>query len=222
MLRNSTLDSLNTSATVNPWSPSSTFVNLGSLHRFLSLAEQTGHFTKDLDSHDEVVKLAQEKSRSVIMIQILKGQSLDKINLEIQRHVRDLETIDITDVDKIGKRTFQMQQVSTHLSAISTHKDDLITRLQEPFVGNYLVIDAAYHKEASMTLPELASCLAAFPKHLENIDWSNSTNIMDGRLDNVLSAIESSFADLESHFRAAQKSRKAMKQMQEICAIKQH
>lgn len=45
-----------------------------------------------------------------------------------------------------GSRCHQLEQISGQLSAIIEKKDELISRLQQPFVGEFLEIDAAHHK----------------------------------------------------------------------------
>ena len=45
-----------------------------------------------------------------------------------------------------GSRCHQLDQIAVQLSAIIEKKDELISRLQQPFVGEFLEIDAAHHK----------------------------------------------------------------------------
>lgn len=45
-----------------------------------------------------------------------------------------------------GQRCHQLEQMSMQLSAIIESKDELISRLQQPFVGEFLEIDAVHHK----------------------------------------------------------------------------
>ena len=45
-----------------------------------------------------------------------------------------------------GSKCQQLEQISSQLSAIIETKDELISRLQQPFVGEFLEIDAAHHK----------------------------------------------------------------------------
>lgn len=46
MLRPSLLENPESPMRSNPWSPSSTFVDVGSLQRVISLAERTGHLER--------------------------------------------------------------------------------------------------------------------------------------------------------------------------------
>ena len=49
-------------------------------------------------------------------------------------------------VECVGSKCQQLEQLSNQLSAIIEKKDELISRLQQPFVGEFLEIDAAHHK----------------------------------------------------------------------------
>ena len=49
-------------------------------------------------------------------------------------------------VECAGSKCQQLEQLSNQLSAIIEKKDELISRLQQPFVGEFLEIDAAHHK----------------------------------------------------------------------------
>ncbi|KXJ14140.1 HAUS augmin-like complex subunit 2 [Exaiptasia diaphana] len=181
MLKTSLLETTDSPSRSNPWSPSSSFVKLGSLQNVISLAEKTGH--------------------------------LRKVNREIQKLLRHAETQDVTNIDILATRAHKLEKISLHLSSVIDKKDDLIARLQQPFVGEYLMMDSQYHSSASSSLPMIASQLAALPDHLDDLTWANNFTLKDGQLENILSSIESSFIDLQNYFRALTKSRKIMGQL---------
>ncbi|XP_031571864.1 AUGMIN subunit 2-like [Actinia tenebrosa] len=221
MLRSSLLENPESPLRSNPWSSSSTFVDVGSLQRVISLAERTGHLERRSDETEEITRRASLTSTSIQMITILKditklGHALNKVNRELQNLIRNAETQDVTDIDTLGQRAHKLEKMASHLSSIVEKKDDLIARLQQPFIGEYLEMDSAYHYSVSSSLPRIATCLATLPEHLENLEWAKRFSLTDGQLENVLVGIEASFADLQNHFRAVIKGRKAMEKLQNI------
>lgn len=159
-------------------------------------------------------------SPSVSLIRLLReisrlGKALDKVNLEIQCHLKEAETRDVTHVDILGSKCQQLEQLSNQLSVIIGTKDELISRLQQPFVGEYLEIDAAHHKSTAEVLPMIASNLANFPTLLENMTWIKNFSLADGQLLTVLTHIESSFAEIQSFYQALCQGRNLMSQLQE-------
>jgi len=136
---------------------------------------------------EEIRRKVDTSSPSVALIRLLReitrlGKALDKVNLEIQCHLKEAETKDITHVDILGSRCHQLEQISGQLSTIIEKKDELISRLQQPFVGEFLEIDAAHHKNTAEILPMISSDLASFPTVLENIAWIRNFSLADGQL----------------------------------------
>lgn len=159
-------------------------------------------------------------SPSVALIRLLReitrlGKALDKVNIEIQSHLKEAETKDITHVDVMGQRCQQIDNISSQLSVIIEKKDELLSRLQQPLVGEFLEIDAAHHKNTAEVFPMIASNLASFPTLLENIAWIRKFSLADGQLLGVLSSIESMFAEIQSFYQALCQSRSLMSCLQE-------
>ncbi|KAJ7325667.1 hypothetical protein OS493_029091 [Desmophyllum pertusum] len=206
--------------TANPWSPSSTYIQVGSLQNILTFAEKSGHIDRRNVNIEEIRRKVDTNSPSVALIRLLReitrlGKALDKVNLEIQCHLKEAETKDVTHVDILGRRCHHLEQISGQLSAIIEKKDELISRLQQPFVGEFLEIDAAHHKNTAEVLPMISSDLASFPTLLENIAWIRNFSLADGQLMSVLSSIESSFAEIQSFYQALCQSRNLMSRLQE-------
>lgn len=215
MLRSSFVDE-----TVNPWSPSSAYINVGSLQNILTFAEKSGHIDRRDVNMEEIRSKVNTSSPSVALIRLLReitslGKALDKVNLEIQSHLKEAETKDVTHVDILGSRCHQLEQISGQLSTIIEKKDELVSRLQQPFVGEYLEIDAAHHKSAADVLPMISLDLASFPTLLENIAWIRNFSLADGQMLSVLSSIESSFAEIQSCYQALCQSRNLMSRLEE-------
>lgn len=206
--------------TANPWSTSLTYIHVGSLQNILTFAEKSGHIDRRNVNIEEIRRKVDTTSPSVALIRLLReitrlGKALDKVNLEIQCHLKEAETRDITHVDILGQRCHQLEQISSQLSSIIKTKDELISRLQQPFVGEFLEIDAAHHKNTAEVLPMISSNLASFPTLLENIAWIRSISLADGELLGVLSSVESSFAEIQSFYQALCQSRNLMSHLQE-------
>lgn len=206
--------------TSNPWSPSSTYIDVGSLQNIVNFAEKTGHIDRKNVDIEGIRRRVEMTSPSVTLIRLLReitrlGKALDKVNLEIQCHLKDAETRDITHVDLLGSKCQQLEQLSNQLSAIIEKKDELISRLQQPFVGEFLEIDAAHHKNTAEVLPMIASNLANFPTLLENMMWIKNFSLADGQLLTVLSHIESSFAEIQSFYQALCQGRNLMSHLQD-------
>lgn len=206
--------------TANPWSPSSAYIQVGSLQNILSFAEKSGHLDRRTVKTEEIMGTVHKISPSVALIRLLReitrlGKALDKVNIEIQSHLKEAETKDITHVDVMGQRCQQIDNISSQLSVIIEKKDELLSRLQQPLVGEFLEIDAAHHKNTAEVFPMIASNLASFPTLLENIAWIRNFSLADGQLLGVLSSIESMFAEIQSFYQALCQSRSLMSCLQE-------
>ncbi|XP_068672711.1 uncharacterized protein [Montipora foliosa] len=206
--------------TANPWSPSSAYIQVGSLQNILSFAEKSGHLDRRTIKTEEIMGTVDKISPSVALIRLLReitrlGKALDKVNIEIQSHLKEAETKDITHVDVMGQRCQQIDNISSQLSVIIEKKDELLSRLQQPLVGEFLEIDAAHHKNTAEVFPMIASNLASFPTLLENIAWIRKFSLADGQLLGVLSSIESMFAEIQSFYQALCQSRSLMSCLQE-------
>lgn len=206
--------------TANPWSPSSAYIQVGSLQNILSFAEKSGHLDRRTVKTEEIMGTVDKISPSVALIRLLReitrlGKALDKVNIEIQSHLKEAETKDITHVDVMGQRCQQIDNISSQLSVIIEKKDELLSRLQQPLVGEFLEIDAAHHKNTAEVFPMIASNLASFPTLLENIAWIRNFSLADGQLLGVLSSIESMFAEIQSFYQALCQSRSLMSCLQE-------
>ncbi|XP_068673433.1 uncharacterized protein [Montipora foliosa] len=208
--------------TANPWSPSSAYIQVGSLQNILSFAEKSGHLDRRTIKTEEIMGTVDKISPSVALIRLLReitrlGKALDKVNIEIQSHLKEAATKDITHVDVmdnqrmvcmsglvlwnielqyinfchlakfimqyvVRQRCQQIDNISSQLSVIIEKKDELLSRLQQPLVGEFLEIDAAHHKNTAEVFPMIASNLASFPTLLENIAWIRKFSLADGQL----------------------------------------
>ncbi|XP_022080321.1 AUGMIN subunit 2-like isoform X2 [Acanthaster planci] len=172
----------------------------------IRLAEQSGHLkTRRDEVLSEMVQSLHNTSPSLRLIQQLKemtakGQQLDKINMEIQSRLMDKETRDIMHLGILESKISQLDSLSSHLQAIVQSKDHLINRLQQPFVGDYLKIEAAFHMYVKELFPLAASCLAELSSNLQTIQWASGFDTKDGKMDKALMAISASLAHLQTSF----------------------
>ncbi|XP_038069098.1 AUGMIN subunit 2-like [Patiria miniata] len=172
----------------------------------IRLAERSGHLkTRRDEALAEMVQSLQATSPSLHLMKQLKemtakGQQLDKTTTEIQCRLMDKETRDITHLGILESKISQLDLLSSHLQAVVQSKDHLINRLQQPFVGDYLKIEATYHRHVKELFPLVASCLAELSSNLETIQWTSGFDMKDGKMDGALTAISTSLAHLQTSF----------------------
>ncbi|XP_033122181.1 AUGMIN subunit 2-like [Anneissia japonica] len=198
----------------NPWDINSGSPNLGAI---LRLAERTGHlphqgtFRINDASYISMEMERQihlpENSHSLQLIQQLReltrqGKEFDKVSLDIQCRLQDKETSDITHADLLESKISQLKEMASHLQSVVKAKHQLITCLQQPFVGDYIKIEAVYHRHVKEMFPLIASCLADLATNLNNIEWSKEFSAKDSQLDGTLSCISSSLAQLQTNFQS--------------------
>ncbi|CAH1794335.1 unnamed protein product [Owenia fusiformis] len=185
----------------NPWEEDDRA--FGSIGKVLTLAQKSGHLKK-FDASDNESRLAQINSPSLKLIQLLsdvaaKRQALDQINLELHNRMQDNETSDITHLDQLEQRVSHVNTLSGHIQDVIKDKDTLIGRLQQPYVGDYMKIEAIYHRYVSELFPMLAPVLADLSVHLDSIEASR-VNIDSPQLDDVLNDVSSSLAAIQTEF----------------------
>lgn len=133
---------------------------------------------------------------------------LHQVTLEIQCHLQDKETKDITHVDILEQRIAQIKEANSHLEAIIRQKDALIGRLQKPFVNDFLRVEASYQHYACEALPQLVPTVSDLPTQLENIDWAVQLDIAD--LETMLSDVSGTLAGQQTLYQSMLKQRQAM------------
>ncbi|XP_033630797.1 AUGMIN subunit 2-like [Asterias rubens] len=172
----------------------------------IRLAERSGHLKSRRDETlGEMAQSLQDNSPSLHLIKQLRemserGQQLDETNNEIQCRLMDKETRDITHLDVIESKVSQLDTMTAHLQAIVESKDHLINRLQQPFVGDSLKVEATYHRHVKELFPLAATSLAELNGNLETVQWASDFNMKDGRMDETLMAISTSLAQLQTSF----------------------
>ncbi|XP_050391514.1 HAUS augmin-like complex subunit 2 [Patella vulgata] len=210
----------------NPWINEDK--SLTSIKNALILGEKTGHIRKryDDDSCDESSSNFDEEvlpSLKLISVQreiSKKRRELNEVKLQIQKRMQDKETHDITHIDKLESKIQQVKELNNHLQSILSCKDQVVNRLQQPLVGDYIKIDAAYHRYVSELFPLVTPLLGDLNMHLDNISWIKSTNFPKGRtkLESVLTELSSAIAGLQSQYQALCQLRKGMNDMYKASA----
>ena len=72
--------------------------------------------------------------------------------------------------------------MSSHLQRVLEGKQELIHRLQQPLVGDFLRLEASYHPQARELFPLVAGCLAELSANLDNMQWSSEFDLQDGKM----------------------------------------
>jgi len=203
----------------NPWLDDDR--SLGSLRNALLLAERHGYLKQDNQPYylneDEVLRVAR-KTPSLQMIETLKDiqekrSQIHETSLSIQHHQQERETRDITQSSILEKHVAELGDMNNHLQKVTQNKDNLITRLQQPFVGDFIKLDAHYHTYAAETIPTLVPILADLTKQLDNIDWTSKNLWNDGSLENLLSELATNLAGLQSSFLSMLRLRSSIQQL---------
>ncbi|XP_060076798.1 uncharacterized protein LOC132556403 [Ylistrum balloti] len=200
--------------TSNPWSGVDS--SLVPLRNALILGERTGHINKRSDY--DVEKLqdeVQEKMPSCRLIKLLREttaakKEINKIHLEIQQRMQDKETQDITHFSSLEDKIKVIKGLNSHIESIIECKSQLLVRLQQPFVGDFIKLEAQYHKFAAALFPQIAPLLADLNTHLENISWTKTLTFSDGKLETMLSELNSVLASLQTNFQSLCQMRGSM------------
>jgi len=203
----------------NPWLDDDR--SLGSLKNTILLAERHGYLKQVSQPFYQNPEDAYRKAPSLQMIEILKDiqekrSQLHETSLSIQHHQQERETRDLTQASVLEKHITELGDLNNHLQKVTQSKDNLITRLQTPFVGDFIKLDAQYHRYAAETLPTLVPILADLTKELDNIDWVGRKQWNDGSLDHLLSELSTSLAGLQSSFLSMIHLRTSIQQLHSI------
>ncbi|KAK3090596.1 hypothetical protein FSP39_012991 [Pinctada imbricata] len=140
---------------------------------------------------------------------------LNKLDLDIEKRMLDRETKDLTYTSMLEEKIKVIQELNNHLQSVIDSKSQLITRLQQPFVGDYIKLEAQYHRFASELFPQIATMMADFNNHLENITWNKSLSFADGKLDEILNELNALLAIHQTHFTTMLKVRENMDRLYE-------
>lgn len=188
----------------NPWNNQDK--SLTGLKWALLLGERTGHISRT-DYEDELDSEEESKLPSIKMMKLLNKmikarEDLNKINLEIQCRMQDKETRDITHLDILEQRIGKIKKLSSHLESVIESKDQLILRLQQPFQGDNIKLEAQYHKFASEIFPQITPLLAELMTNLENIIWARSLSLTDARFDSIISELSTILNAMQTSFQS--------------------
>ncbi|XP_061168096.1 HAUS augmin-like complex subunit 2 [Saccostrea echinata] len=193
----------------NPWSDADS--SLSPLLNVLNLAEKLGYVLKNKE--DKLKSSTASLAVIAVLKEITKIQKeLHQVDLEIQKRMQDRETSDITHLDTREKRIKNIQSLNGHMQSIIDSKSQLKTRLQQPFVGDFVKIEAQYHRYAAELFPQVAPVLADLNTHLENITWVKSLSFSDGQMESLLSEINNTLAGLQTTFQLLCQMRNNMAQ----------
>lgn len=187
---------------INPWTADKVAV---ALNNALLLAEKTGHICRRGDSLNETVQIKVQQMPSLRMINLQKELSqhniaMNKVNFEIQKRMLYHETKDLVDISVIEQRTNNVKRLVDHLQLVISNKDYLLTRLQQPFAGEYLKIGAQFHRYACELFTQIAPALSDLTSHIDDLAWVNTNSLLQNQLDQVLTDISSALAIIQTGF----------------------
>lgn len=201
----------------NPWISER---SLGSVGNALHCAEEAGVIRKraPLDDEDRI-RDAYESFTSLKMIALQrhiqqKQKELDEVNLEIQRRLQHRDTMDVTHVDILDQRIAKVNELNSHLEQVIGNRQELIARLQQPFVNDYIPIELQYQRYGGELLPKLVPSLAGLSTNLENLEWMVNLNSAVGDLGGLVADLTSTVATLQSVVQGVSQIRRVMRQVQ--------
>lgn len=203
----------------NPWSNQDKSIT--ALKRALLLGERTGHISRSDYEEEGLSTDAQSHLPSLKLIQALKKMSkaraeLNKVTLEIQCRMQDKETQDITHLDILEQRINKIKSLNSHIESVIESKDQLIQRLQQPFQGDNLKLEAQYHKFACELFPQITPLLAELNTNLENIVWAKSLSLKDGRFDTMISELSTALNAMQASFQSYCQIQQSMEQLHSL------
>ncbi|KAK7113195.1 uncharacterized protein [Littorina saxatilis] len=188
----------------NPWS---TDDSGAWLRNALLLAERTGHIFRREEPEESVARQRLADTPSLKMIQLQREISqhcnrLNEVNSEIQKRVLYHETKDILDINFMEGRTKELKVFSEHLQTVVSNKEVIINRLQQPFVGDFVKIEAAFHRYASELFTHLAPILSDLTSHLDDLTWVNSSGVNPGQLDTLVTDLSGALASIQTNYQS--------------------
>ena len=86
----------------------------------------------------------------------------------------------------VEKRINIVRSLVEHLQSVADNKDMLTTRLQKPFVGDTLKVDAAFHQHTSEVFSMLAPILSDLTSHIDDIKWASANTFHQAQLASCL------------------------------------
>ncbi|WAQ96567.1 AUG2-like protein [Mya arenaria] len=201
----------------NPWNNQER--SLTGLRKALVLGERTGHIANRADYDSGCLDPDSDTNLSSMkLIQVLKKMSkartdLNKVNLEIQCRMQDKETRDITHLDILEGRINKIKALNSHLESVIESKEQLIRRLQQPFQGDYLRLEAQHHKFACELFPQMTPLLGELTTNMENLVWTKSLTWSDGKLEKMISELTSVLGAMQTSFQSYCQIQQSMKQL---------
>ncbi|XP_071488364.1 uncharacterized protein [Diadema antillarum] len=171
---------------INPWA--SDVNSTSATASIIRYSEKSGYLRLKRDEDaQEIMETLQRQSTSLKLIHHLKEiaektRQLSQVNVEIQCHLMDKETRDLTHLNLLDAKIVNLSSISGHLQRAIQQKKELINRLQQPLVGDFLRVEASYHAQVKELFPLLVSCLGELSANLENVQWGSGFELSDGRM----------------------------------------
>lgn len=184
---------------VNPWEHDDRLIT--TLRNSLISAEQMGINTSDESRCAKA--LAQLPSIRLINLQkeiSTKNKAIQKVKLSIVQHTVEKETAAFTHLNIIEQQINLVKELCSDFDAIIKNSDFLTHRLQKPFVGNHLKMDAAFHRYAKEVFSLLVPSLNEVSSHLDNIIWATHSDLSAAKLDALITEVQSVTATVATSF----------------------
>lgn len=154
------------------------------------VTQQRGHGDEDDDEDDDddgvadttssaLEGMAAPTSRGTQICRILADianvrQEIEKVEADVQKRKMDRMFSDVTSLAEQERKCAIIESMTTNVTSTLNSKDRLVDRLQKPFVGDHMVVEASYQKAVVQLFPLLATSLTAFTSHVDALTWSGN------------------------------------------------
>ncbi|CAL1542243.1 unnamed protein product [Lymnaea stagnalis] len=185
---------------INPWEEECKSVT--HIRNCLIFAEQMGFKTLK-DQSKCVQALAESHSSKIIALQkaiTVTNKALIKANEAVSKLTKEKEMVDILHLEIIERRINMVKEICSELDSILQNTHFLINRLQKPFVGNHIKMNAAHHRYANEVFMQLVPTLNDVSLHLDNITWAANNDFSAAQLDCLLVKVQSCKASVQTSY----------------------
>eukprot|EP00029_Vermamoeba_vermiformis_P000545 TRINITY_DN10669_c0_g1_i1.p1 TRINITY_DN10669_c0_g1~~TRINITY_DN10669_c0_g1_i1.p1 ORF type:complete len:187 (-),score=30.94 TRINITY_DN10669_c0_g1_i1:51-611(-) len=109
-----------------------------------------------------------------------------------------------------------LKTLSTHLNNILKNKDVLISYLQQPFAGDFVVVEADNQQHVYELFVQMGDGIRNLSKHLALIDWASSFNLNDGVLERTLNSLTAFLAKCQRYSESLQQMKQTVLSLEQV------
>lgn len=138
-------------------------------------------------------------------------RDIEKVEADLQRRRLDRVHADITSTVEQERRRVTLSSMVGHVTSTLDTKDTLVDRLQKPFVGDHLVIEAQYQRALVTLLPRVATSLTDYTKNMDLLAWGKDAESQIQRLEEALAQVKATTAAVATVLRVRHDCRRTVR-----------